>query len=392
MSNVDRNNSFSANSSVATCATDTRDRNDFTSPETLAVRFTPQGINELMGLSIDYSNEPHWQVITHFIYHCLNINMSGDVTFGCPILFRGSEDIENLAHSTLQNPETYIPVIESLVENNPQMNVAFSLPVCEENVYLKDTISKFSLQILTSLKKLVLQNKCVNLIEIDSCAFDLLVTNETHWALISEIPVKWLVTLLNNEPLSKTFSSKIIKLKTYNLLEAMVIKSFGHLRIARCPTSHGTYQSMILHPESSLSDFKSLFNIHSDYLPPEFILMDIDTCGVEFKRSASHGVYVDKFRLTTLKEIRQLRNFGKKTYYENYDAENGCSMLEFLQENSAISYDNEQVRTQKIDFIIDNNLKGVVLGELQNDLPPNHNLSLFSTYLNKIIAPVELDA
>lgn len=361
-------------------------------PQVIAVRFTANGINELMGSSLDYLNEPHWQVITHFIYHCLNISMSGDVCFGMPLLYRGTEDITQVGDSVLQNPETYIPVIENLVELNPQMNVAFSLPSCEDNSFLKSTLENYSLQVLRNLKMLVIKSKCVNLIEIDSSAFDILLSNETQWALLTEIPVKWLVTLSNNESVGKNFTSKILKLKAFKLLEGFIIKSYGHLRVARCPTSHGTYQTMILHPESSLSDFRRLYDMHAPDIGSNFVIMDIDTCGVEFMRSKNHGAYVGKFRLSSLKEIRKLRNFGKKTYYENYDADNGCSMLEFHQERRAISYDNDQVRSQKIDFIHTHNLKGVVIGELHNDLPPNHQQSLFATYLNRLMSPDSLES
>lgn len=356
---------------------------DFYGPETLAVRFTAQGLNDLMGLSIDYINEAHWQVITHFIYHCLNVNNEGVVSFDAPVVYRGSEDTEN--DGILSNPATYLPVIKSLVERNPQMNVVFSFPPCEDNVYLKKTLAKYPLQILTSLKKLVIDDKCVNVIEIDSTAFDSLLLNETNWMFFTEIPVKWLITFSNMSTFSEQLIAKVVKLKGFNLLEGVVLKSYGFLRIARCPTSHGTYQSMILHPESSLQDFRYLYDDFNNWLDPNFILMDMDTCGVEFVRSNKHGAYVDKFRLITLNQIRQLRNFGKRTYFENYDANNGCSMLEFLEEGRAISYDNEQVRSQKIDFILENKLKGVVLGELQNDLSPKHPQALFATYLSKIM-------
>jgi hypothetical protein len=338
-----------------------------------------------MGLSIDYMNEPHWQVITHFIYHCLDIKIDGTVNIGTPIMFRGSEDIENIQDSTFNNPATYFPVIQNLVDRNPQMNVAFSFPPCEDNFYLKQTLKRLPLQILTSLKKIVNEHKFVNIIEIDAAAFDILLSENSHWVFLTEIPVKWIVTTSNSCSLSDSLVAKIAKLKSFRLLESLLIKSFGFLRVARCPTSHGTYQSMMLHPESSLQDFRLVYQDVSKWLDPIYITMDIDTCGVEYVRSKSHGAYVDKFRLLTLKEIKHLRDFGKKTYYENYDAENGCSMLEFLQEGTAISYDNDQVRSQKIDFILDNKLKGIVIGELQNDLPPNNPRSLFATYMSKII-------
>lgn len=376
-------NSLSNSAAATNNSNSVPDPDDYFGPETLAVRFTAQGINDLMGLSLDYMNEAHWQVITHFIYHCLNVSTDGEVSFGIPVLFRGSEENETI----LNNPATYLPVIKSLVERNPQMNVVYSFPPCEDNVYLKKTLIKYPLQVLTSLKKLVQEDKCVNLIEIDSAAFDLLLANETNWMFFNEIPVKWMVSFSNMSTCSEQLINKLIKLKAFHLLESVIIKSYGFLRIARCPTSHGTYQSMILHPESSLQDFRFLYQDFASWLSPNFILMDIDTCGVEFSRSKTHGAYVDKFRLITLNQIRNLRNLGKRTYFENYDANNGCSMLEFLDEGRAISYDNEQVRSQKIDFIIENKLKGTVLGELQNDLPPKNPQALFATYLSKIMNP-----
>lgn len=375
----------SSNSLQTNNSSNVPDQNEYFGPETLSVRFTPKAINDLMGMSIDYVNEPHWQVITHFIYHCLDVKMNGDVVIHTPLMMRDTEDCENIGETTINNPATYFPVIENLVERNPQMNVAFSFPQCEDNLYLKRILQKFPLQILTCLKKIVTENKFVNLIEIDAVAFNLLLSENSHWVFFSEIPVKWMVTLSNSCSVSDSIVSKITKLQSFRLLDSVIIKSFGFLRVARCPTSHGTYQSMMLHPESSLEDFKLVFKDVCKWLNPIFIIMDIDTCGVEYLRSKTHGAYVDKFRLLTLKEIKHLRDFGMKTYYENYDADNGCSMLEFLHDGCAISYDNNQVRSQKIDFILDNKLKGIVIGELQNDLPPNHPQSLFATYMSKII-------
>jgi hypothetical protein len=325
--------------------------------------------------------------MTHMIFHGLNIDMTGKAIFGQPLHFRGDQDYEVYKDSVLNDPSTYIPVINNLRQEYPHLKIVLSLPPVSDNVFLKKQAQTAPMQFLYSLKDLVDVYKLGTIFEIESNMLEAVLKSETEWRYLESLPVSFWVYLPTIDPISQSSCEMLWRLFNLGKIDSISLKSYGHLRLSRCPTSHGTYQSALVHPESSLEDFKLAYNLISAYVDPSKILMDIDTCGVEFVRNTVHSGFVDKFRLVPLKEIRQRKLLGKSTFYENYDSKSASAMIEFPTERTVISYDNDQVRQQKFDFVFENDMKGVVLGELTNDVYPESNQSLFKSYLQRLIEP-----
>lgn len=353
----------------------------------LAVRFTIKGLHDLVSESHNVVSEKYWSAMTHFVFHGLTVDMTGKVILGQPLHFRGDDDYEVYSNSVLNDPSTYIPVINNLRQEYPHLKIVLSLPPVSDNVFLKKQSQVATMQFLYSLKDLVDTYRLNTIFEIESNMLEAVLKSETEWNYLETLPISFWVYLPTIEPISHRSCEIIWKLFNMGKIDSVCLKSYGHLRLSRCPTSHGTYQSALVHPESALSDLKLAYDLISAYVDPAKILMDIDTCGVEFVRNQAHSGFVERFRLAPLKEIRNRKLLGKSTFFENYDSKAGCSMIEFPQERTVISYDNAQVRQLKFDYVFEKNMKGVVLGELNNDLHPSSNQSLFKSYLERLISP-----
>jgi hypothetical protein len=353
----------------------------------LAVRFTIKGMHTMLSESLNFIDEKYWNAITHFVFHGLTIDSTGKAIFGQPLHFRGDDDYEVYKDSVLNDPSTYIPVINNLREHYPHMRVVLSLPPVSDNVYLKKQTQASPMQFLYSLKNLVDTFQLNTIFEIESNMLEAVLRSETEWSYLESLPISFWIYQPTIDPISQNSCEMMWRLFNLGKIDSISLKSYGHLRLTRCPTSHGTYQTLLVHPESALADFKLAYDLISAYVDPSKILMDMDTCGVEFIRNNVHQGFVERFRLVPLKEVRHRKLLGKSTYIENYDSKAGSSMINFAEDRRVISYDNDQVRQQKFDFVFNMNMKGVVLGELVNDVHPSCNQSLFKSYLQRLIEP-----
>lgn len=365
---------------------------DYAAPTTsvLAVRFTIKGLHDLVSETVNFIDEKYWSAITHIVFHGLSVDMTGKAIFGQPLHFRGDLDYEVYRDSVLNDPSTYIPIINNLRAEYPHLRIVLSLPPVSDNVFLKKQAQAAPMQFLFSLKEIVEAYSLNTIFEIESNMLEAVLKSETEWSYLESLPVSFWIYLPTIEPISQRSCEMIWRLFQMGKIDSISLKSYGHLRLTRCPTSHGTYQTALVHPESSLADFKMAYDLVSAYVDPAKILMDIDTCGVEFVRNKTHQGFVEKFRLVPLKEVRHRKLLGKSTFYENYDSNAGSSMIEFPNDWKVISYDNDQVRQQKFDFVFEKQMKGVVLGELINDVHPSSNQSLFKSYLQRLIEPPSL--
>lgn len=345
--------------------------------KTLAVRWTPSSINEMLGDSINFTDECYWSSMTHFVFQALSFKFDGSV--GLPDVNKNADNDEYPS----MIPSTCVPIINEIASKWKHLSFVWSLPMLVDNMYVNTAIKNNPAILTNSLIDLV-DKYNIDILEMDIVLLKYI--KDVH--LLKNINCKFWFTYTpysGHYPNLDNIYDVLNSLEKLDLLDAVVIKSYGHLRICRTPTSHGTYQSMFVYPESSLTDFKTVFNWLRISAPAGRILMDMDTSGVEYVVSKIKPGFVERFRLIPHKLIRHRKMFGKSNYDDRYDAENGCSVVEFPAEDIVISYDNDQVQKQKTDFVLENDLKGIVVGELSNDLHPLHPESLLSKTKNSFI-------
>lgn len=344
--------------------------------KTIAVRWTPSSLNEMLGDSVNFTDECYWSTMTHFVFHGLGFAHDGTVSL--PIEDPDSEKFPAL------DAETYIPILNELRSKWKNLKFVWSVPMLIDNMYVNAQLKKNPLLFINSLTDLV-EKFSIDVIELDLGVLKYL----KHIEDLRLVNCKFWFTY---QPTSGQFENMdaiheaLNYLEKVNILDAVVLKSYGHLRVCRTPTSHGTYQSMFVYPEASLTDFVTIFNWMRISVPAHRILLDMDTSGVEYVGSKLKPGFVDRFRLQPNSVIRHRKMFGKSNFEEKYNAENGFSIIEFPAENTVISYDNAQVQRQKTEYVLENGLKGVVIGELSNDLHPLHPESLIAKTKNLFIS------
>jgi hypothetical protein len=155
------------------------------------------------------------------------------------------------------------------------------------------------------------------------------------------------------------------------IFERMVLKSFGFMEINKLPTSKGTYRTMTLGADNSLTSFDALFTYVLQWCGNEQILMELATCGIEYTVDKNDSEIVDKYRFVPLSVIKHRLRFGGLRHHQYYDHVNNVCMAHFPDENSWICFDSEQVRIEKLRYAKNEKLGGIVVGELHNDVAPN---------------------
>jgi hypothetical protein len=345
--------------------------------KTLAVRWTPSSLNEMLAESINFTNECYWSSMTHFVFQGLTFRYDGSV--GIPETEKHTPDSEYPS----MIPTTCIPLMDEIASNWKHISFVWSLPMLIDNMYVNTSIKNNPAILINSLTTLVAKYN-IDILEMDI----VLLKYIKDINLLKNIGCKFWFTYVpssNQIPNLNLIYDSLQELLHADLLDAAVVKSYGNVRVCRTPTSHGTYQSMFVYPESSLTDFKIIFNWLRIALPANKIIMDLDTCGVEYVVSKIKPGFVDRFRIIPNKSIRHRKLFGNSNFQDRYDVENGCSIVEFPDDNVVISYDNQQVQKQKTHFVLENDLRGVIVGELSHDLHPLHPESLLSKTRNNFI-------
>jgi hypothetical protein len=334
----------------------------------MACRLSLDSVDEMLCSSRDVTDSKYWQGVTHLVYQCLYVDANGCVEMGQP---------NHALSEILSNPTTYLPVVRKI-----GLPVVFSMPDYGDPESLMQVFGKQGCNVfLESLSELVNKHS-MQYVELD--AHLLRVLYEAHvlsgqtdvfHSTIRGLKAKLWLSFNNYHPI--WHGLKLVLGDTLDMIvDAVVLRSYGFVKFNRLQTSHGVYQTMNVHPESALRHFESRFDILKDYFPPHKILMDMDTCGVEYllnERSAVCG-----FRLIPLHEIRRQKMFSMMDYEESFDAANGCCLLKWPSERRVVSYDNDEVRRKKVDFVRSNELKGFVVGEPRHDLPVSHKDTLLN--------------
>ena len=336
----------------------------------LAVRWTYESVVELL-MEKQPNALSYLDRVTHMVYDALFIDGVGRVQdhIGC----------------TLSDPLLYAPILRQLVQRlKPHLKLVWSMPMYTDDGYVLKAIGEDVISFWMSLSRVVTKHE-IDVLEMDlhvlMRAFDPAVHPE-NFHRMCHMPCKFWAVLSNEVPPLPGYEEFLRLMDEAGKLDRLVVKSYGFQRYKHLKTSHGTFRTMMVHPDSALKHFDARVQCVDGSVPRQRILMDIDTCGVEFMRKSYDRESVEKFRLIPLTDIRYRKRFGCEGYEEMYDHVNGCSLLEFHENRVVISYDNAEARRKKLNYVTQENLGGVVLGELTNDASPMHSESL----LQEIIA------
>lgn len=182
----------------------------------------------------------------------------------------------------------------------------------------------------------------------------------------------WL-TVSNDTSLSTTFGQTVTDLMGKHLLHSVVLKSFGYYRFNRTPTSRGMYQVMEAHPDAALKHFRDRFQLLNEWVPANKIVMEMSADGLQYEVNTAGEV--QRVRVITRPEIRHLLREKQMIMMDGYDSANGCCMHRIPQEGhlyAVVSYDDDRVREQKLRYVEEQGLAGVLVGEPNRDLAFPH--------------------
>lgn len=148
-----------------------------------------------------------------------------------------------------------------------------------------------------------------------------------------------------------------------------ICPAYGFNKYVEKKTSHGIYKTLQCHPECSFDDW---FNLYLPLIHDQKVIMEIDTCAVEYtydKKDKSQATYV---RLVNREYL--LRQLKLKIPHTEETDHMGCSMLWFPE--TAVSYDNDLNIRNKRDWAAKRGVE-ILLGELHNDIYHKSEQSLF---------------
>lgn len=332
-------------------------------PPIVAVRLTAATLSWLAMEILEPEQAPFWQRVTHIIFEGLGVCADGNVT--------------SMESTVLGSPEVYVGLVEHICRCNPHISLVWAMHLHDEQPETLRCIQLNRPRFHQTLQAFVARYDIARLM-LDYHTLRAAACCTADWALLADIPVQWWVQWGHGEAVTEEEHLPFWKLIDAHLHTPMyVVRSYGYQFKRDIRTQHGSFSCTYLYPESALglsaTEFMALAGALGD--PSRFVL-DMDTCGVEYTRSRYSPGTAERFRLISLRDIRHQRMFGFQRYDERVDPLTVSSCLDFPDDQRVIFYDNTEVRHRKFDFIRENGMAGVMVGEPQEDMFPEHASSL----------------
>jgi hypothetical protein len=340
--------------------------------KTVGIRLNAEAVRSLLyEFPCVTNNNELWSGITHIYWDYGRLACDGTLV--------SCEDNE-----VLTSPSTYEKMVRDIATRN-SIQFVMSLPSYPNDPYMTATIRNCGSHLLRSI---MTNAEPTESIEIDFHMLYAILSGEmgSHrysilTAMKSSCDYKWIISFSNAELLPEDAGRFMEKLLTKINVVAIIVRSFGFQNSMEIRTSHGNYRTTYIQPNCSLRQFadalailKSLIPV--DLFPKPRIIMEMDTRAVEYFRKKTHHNVAEYFELLPLRELRHRKLFGCTTFAEQYDANCSSAMIDFSEKQSVVSYDNPECRKRKFDYIIEEDLDGVLLGEPHYDISPLNPLSL----------------
>lgn len=355
-------------------------------PKDIVVRINGKTLFTLMTENIGSVEDlPLWSQVTSVVIEGLCITRQGRVIVGTPryvdrygrmSFFPGpDEDNEDpYGDAILSGIDTYVPVIRRLMTKYPDVHWVWSLPMLVAHPTLLNAVRENMCDFLDSLHNLKFPGEAVLM---DHLTYSTIHACAGDWAKLLAMPHQLWIRLLPEPPHWYHRVDVLRDLYNSGRLGMICLPSFGYLEYHRLPTSHGTYQWLNVGDESAIQNFLSALMHMPACISRSVILMELDTCAVEYQRNRqSFGEQAIALRILPISVVRHRRMHSCFSFDEVYSVDRGSSMLKFWDQQTVISYDSEIVTQRKLNMVYTHHLSGVMLGLLQHDLPPHNAESL----------------
>lgn len=331
---------------------------DIPSTKIIAARISPQTIDDLAERCVDVVSQKFWLNLNHIVFRALTINSEGKLDMMCPTMYFPKLCLESV--KAIESRWDHLKLVWGMFDYHEDYKV-FKLVRSQPQIFLD------------SLRAIV-KNFEIKVMEIDVMVLAAVFHLPNAQEELANCGCKFWLTIGNN---GQPQEIQDLYVKCFDFIEVVVIKSFGFQRYNDHQSTHGTFYSMQPSPESAHKYFVD--RVESMEFPGAKILMEIDTCGVEYRVSENDNDVARSMRIINRREIHKLLLLGEVNVVCRYNAHDGASMISVPGKKLAISHDNEQVIRKKFNYVRENHLGGVLLGEMQDDLFPNHRDSLFNS-------------
>lgn len=334
----------------------------------VATRVTLETLTWWLLEFVNLGDQPWWQQLTHLIFDGLRIDNEGQV-------------VAATSDRLLDCTNTYRSTVLNIIEKHPHINLVYSCPSYGD-MPDKLTLVRQNGRIFWQSFMEVWESHRIQAVEMDYHILEAATSSDQDWQyFITHVCHRidnWYVSISNTRMIMQPSFDHLKRLDTA-MNPHYVVRSYGFIGVEDITTGQHVYRQVRICPDSVLGMFSFIFrtlcalNVHS-----ERIIMDMDTRGLEFMRSPDDPTLAMKIRLVSLRDIRHRKLMGHQSFVESFEAIHVSCLLDFPFDNTCISFDNHEVRTRKLDFILANKMAGIMIGPMQDDVFPTHPDSLLS--------------
>lgn len=335
--------------------------------KTVAIRLTAESIGSLLRDFVSVTNNKElWEGITHIHWDYARLACDGTLV--------------SASNEVLTSPSTYETMVREIAKKHG-IEFVLSIPSYADDPYMTAVIRNSGSQLLRSIWT---HAEFREHLEVDFHMMHSILAGpdiflESRWYLLDCMQkaseLKWTLSISNAVMLPEDAQRFMAKLLTKINVVAIVVRSFGFQDAMEIRTSHGNYRTLYIQPDCSLSQFITQLGvvrtlIPRDLFPQPRVIMEMDTRAVEYYRKRTHTGVAEHFELVPLREVRHRRMFGCTSYSEQFDANCSSAMIDFTERQTVVSYDSAECRKRKLDYVIEHELHGVLLGEPHYDISP----------------------
>lgn len=358
----------------------------------ICTTISPSTITEMLETNVNVVDLAEWKYVTHVVYQGLNVTPSGKV----------SVQGDGPQCKVLGSAFTYLQLLYAIKRAHPHLSIVWAFPASfRRGSFMERMIMEPASGTFWSTLEYTLHH-----VQADGC--------ELNFEHLCHYPANFISDLigfgyrsrlhlvLNNRVQWKYDNALDFLNCMQSLVGKIVINSFGYFDYISADEETQAPRMMVRSMESALYHFQLSLEQVLGTVPRHKILMGIDTCGVMFRSGADNQADLSLVPLCEIQRIFQLGyvdETGKKWEFDRHvsgRAGGACMVArECVGACPFVSYDSYQVRRKKVNFVIEEMLGGVSMGNLSGDLFSKNRRSLVNIchyYLTEEHKPDVIDA
>lgn len=322
----------------------------------LAAYLSIPGLESILNAYSSVTEYFGWALMTHLLFYGLVMDQSFTVSYA-------------------QRAEIWLPLLDLIRTRFKFLKVCFTLsPLFMygglSNALVSDT---FWTSLAKTLKELRADGVLLNIESNTTLPPDFM----QRLCKLRESVSVWVVISNRSNVYNESF---FINLEAS--VDVVIVNSFGFMQ-----TFQTDGEKVLLGTcESAIADFEDIAPKDLELLRPK-LCMGIDTCGIRFTLDSTDCV--TNVSILSLNEIERLKVVGVKIenkvykFKEKFDDVRKGSLLH-LGTNQRISYDSYRVRNLKMNKVVKEKFRGVVLGDIVYDMHALHPRSLLQVAFRKL--------